>query len=760
VIWPNVELLDLVRYLVVAAVWIFAGRSLLVGLSQTELGTTGWLLCPSMTQAFVAVALGMSAAVGWPISRVAMWVWLAVTVLAGVGIIRELRVAKGSRPALPAAIRDGALVAGIAVVVPATVLLPYFVWGFGGFAVTNHPDAWSYTVFGAYLWEFPRGTQGGLAPVYQWAANLSATRFVGPAELGWLAMVTRERDTQAALGLLLMLAAFTIGSASAAVGRAVGLSNRYAFLLALGSGGGNWIANAVWVSNLDNLLALSALPALATLGLQKSATALRGKAVAVGLLSAATIYTYPEFAPVILCCGALFFINASFGWPRRTTLAAVLIAVVTAVCLVSPYANEFLAFFRTQLGSGAATTARAGEGLFGGLLDPHRRLAAVWALGSEHLEISPRIWRQNVFAVSLSGFFLVGLCRLARNRNWAAVVTFALLASGFSVFAWQRAYGYGAYKFVLLGWWLLVLAVVVGVRECGKLHPYAAGVAVIIPLATFGVSLNRAVHEVIAPPPVGIKAFRELQAVEALANGSPIAVVVANPMALHWASYFLRAAKTRLVSTSGYLAAPPFQPAMAQATPVSWRSLRLLLTDAADPGPVVEQQQWKRLWSNSQYALWDTGNVGWAVVSEIDPAYPYAANGSQLVWLGDKPTTLTATASGPGRATIHAGLALSQALPPTIAELRFKSTGDAGDGCEWTLTDRGTIVSVFLHEGNNKVTLAKTWPLAADVPVAPDANQQNPFLFALRKPILTFDQGEANQHVACPSREPRSGEQR
>jgi len=754
------ELLDLVRYLVLAAIWIFAGRSLLIALRQKDLGLTGWLLCPSLTQACVAIALGMSAAVGWPISRVAVWVWLVVTVLAGFGIGRELRVAKSNRQTLPAAIGDAALIAGIAVVVPAIVLLPYLVWGFGGFAATDHPDAWSYTVFGAYLWEFPRGTQGGLAPVYQWAANLSGTRFVGPAELGWLALVTRERDTQAAFGPLLMLATFTIGSASAAVGRALGLSNRYTFLLALGSGGGNWIANALWVSNVDNLLALPTLPALATLGLHRSATDLRGKAVAVGLLAAATIYTYPEFAAVILCCGALFFISAAFGSPLRTMLTGTLIALVTAVCLVSPYANEFWTFFRTQLGTGAAAaTGRAGEGLFNGLIDPHRRLAAVWALGSEHLEISPRVWLQNLFAVSLSAFFLLGLSRLVRSRNWAAVGTFLLLTAGFSLFASQRAYGYGAYKFVLLGWWLLVLAVVIGVRECGKLHPYAAGVAVMIPIATFGVSLNRAVHEVIAPPPPDIKAFRELRAVEPLAHGSPIAVVVGNTRALHWASYFLRASKTRLVSTSGYLAAPPFQPAMAQATPVSWRSLRLLLTDAADPGPVVEQQRWKRLWSNSQYALWDTGDVGWAVVSEIDTAYPYAVNGSQLVWLGDKPTTLIATASRRGTATIHAGLALSQGLPPTIAELRFKSTDDAGDECEWTLTDR-TIVSVFLHEGNNKLTLAKTWPLAADVPVAPEADHRNPFLFALRKPILTFDQGEANQHVFCPSGEPRSGQQR
>ena len=754
----GVGLLDLARYLVVAAIWIFAGRSLFIALGQAELGTTGWLLCPAMTGALVAITLGISAAVGWPISRVAIWVWLTVTVLAGFGIGRDLRPGKLNGQMMP--ISDSALIVGIVAIVPTIVLLPYLSWGFGGLAGTDHPDAWSYTVFSAYLWEFPRLTQGGLAPVYQWAANLSGTRFVGAAELGLLGMVTGERDTQAAYGLLLMISTFTIGSTSAAVGRAFGLPNRYAFLLALGSGGGNWIANAIWISNIDNLLALPALPALATLSLARSRTALSGKAIVVGLLTAATVHTYPEFAPVILCCGALFFVNSAFGRPDRATMAAVLIALVTAGSLVWPYAHEFLTFFRNQLGQGVAATPRPAEGAFNGLINAHRWPAALWALGSEDMASSPRMWLQNLFAVSLSGFFLLGLSRLARNRNWAAVVMFVILASGFSEFAWQRAYGYGAYKFVLLGWWLLVMAVVIGVHECGKRYPRLAGVAVVIAIATFGVSVSRAVHQAFAPPQPDIRAFRELRAVERLADGAPVALAVANPVALHWASYFLRASKIRLISTSGYLAAPPFQAVMAQAAPVPWRSLRLLLTDAADRGPIVEQQHWKRLWSNTQYALWDTGDGGWAVIWQIDSPYPYVVNGSELVWLGDKPTKLTATANLSGTATIHAGLALSQPLPARFGEVRFNATDDAGDRCEWTLTDRGTIVSLFLHEGNNTLTLAKTWPLAADVPIAPEADQRNPFLFALRKPTLAFDHTTANERVFCPSGDPRPSDQR
>ena len=52
----------------------------------------------------------------------------------------------------------------LVILVPVFVLLPYFFHGFGHYLGSPHPDAWSYTVYGAYLWEHPRGTHGGLAP--------------------------------------------------------------------------------------------------------------------------------------------------------------------------------------------------------------------------------------------------------------------------------------------------------------------------------------------------------------------------------------------------------------------------------------------------------------------------------------------------------------------------------------------------------------------------------------------------------------------
>jgi len=726
---PSFAAADLARYLALALVWTLAGRGILSVAGQRDLGATGWLLAPTVTQALVAVALGMSAVLGAPIHTVSSPLWIAVLGLAAAGLAFELiRNGKGTVTSGPG------LVLAIGVIVPAVAFLPYFVHGFGTYQATTHPDAWSYAGFSAYLWE------------YQWSANHSGTRFVASGSLGWLATATQEGDTQAAYGLLLVLASFVIGTSCAAVGRVLGLSNRLVLLVAIGGGAGNWIANAIFVSNLDNLLALPYLPGLAALGSEESPTEPRGKAFVVGLVAAGAIYTYPEFAFVALGLSVAYFVSWPFKLAARQSLHAVLICVVTAGVLTLPYIAELALFLQRQLASGVASASpRPGEGAFNGLLELDRRPAALWALGPED-SARPIEWLTTVPAAILSVLALVGLGRLVRDRPIGPSVTIALLTAGFGVFAWHYDYSYGAYKFILLGWWLLVVAVAFGVRECSKVHPLAAGVALMVATATFSVSLGKSVRDARVLPQSDMVDFRALSVVGRLADGEPVAIAVGENTAAHWATYFLRGARTRLVSSSGYLAAPGFQASMARSMPIPWESVRLLLTDATDGGPFIEQQHWKRLWGNRHYTLWDGGDVGWAVVSKIDNGYPYAA-GPNLVWIGDKPVTITAVANVAGIARIHADLGLSQPLPLAIGPVRLLAEDGAGAKCEWTVEAGGPSMLLGLQPGDNVLTLTKRWPVK--VYVLPDADQRHPFMVGLVKPTLEFSRGVPNASY-CP----------
>jgi hypothetical protein len=731
---------DVARYLAFALIWTLAGRGVLGGVALRDLGVTGWLLAPVVAQAFVAVALGMSAVIGTPIRDVSVPLWLAFLGLAVVGLIIEVKThARRTRATGPV------LLLSIAVVVPAVVLLPYFVHGFGIYLGTTHPDAWSYTVFGAYLWEYPRSTEGGLAPAYQWAANLSGTRFVSSAMLGWIKAATHHGDTQAAFGLLLALSTFIIGSSSAGIGYVLGLRRHWLLLVAVGAGAGNWIANAVVVNNLDNLLALSYLPALAALGLDESPRERFGKEIVVGLLVAGALYTYPEFALLVLACALPFLAVSLFALPRRRAVVSVALVAVIAGVLVWPYLPEMAAFLRNQVTAGTAQAGRPAEGLYSGLLDPVRRPAALWALGTEDAA-QPTSWLSTSVALGLWSFAILGMSRLPWSRALALWASFVLLTLGFSVFVWHFSYSYGASKFILLGWWLAVVAVTLGVRESARTHPAVAAVGLVIATGMFSVSLVRSVQEASRPPQPDMRDFRALAAVDRLAHGAPVALAVAESTAAHWATYFLRESKTRLVSYSGYLAAPNFHPAMLRAAEVPWNGLRLLLTDSVDGGPFMERQHWKRLWSNSKYTLWDTGDVGWAVAWQVENGYPYSVGGG-LLWIGDKPVTIVMAANRPGLAKAHINLGFSQPFAAPLGAVRLRVEDGFGNSCEWTVPEAGSSILIGLEEGDNVLTLVKTAPQG--VKLVEGADQRFPFMVGLVKPGLEFDDRTLNTGY-CP----------
>ena len=345
-------LLDLLRYLVLAAIWIFAGRSLLVALRQTELGTTGGY--SALDDTGVRGHHSRDERRGWMANQPRGGLGLAGGYCFG-GVRHRSRVARSKvePSSLPAAISDGALIAGIAVIVPAIVLLPYLVWGFGGFAATDHPDAWSYTVFGAYLWEFPRGTQGGLAPIYQWAANLSGTRFVGASR----ARLARHGHPRTG---------YSGGVRSPAHARHIydrkrvgRCRTRPGFVESVYLPARPWLGGR----QLDRQRRLGqqrrqsprapALPALATLGLHQSATALSGK-----VRGCWTAHRRDDLYVSGICacdsllrCSVLHQSGVRLA-TRERPLSAVLIAVVTAGVLVWPYANQFFTFFRSSSASG------------------------------------------------------------------------------------------------------------------------------------------------------------------------------------------------------------------------------------------------------------------------------------------------------------------------------------------------------------------------------------------------------------------------
>ena len=186
------------------------------------------------------------------------------------------------------------------------------------------------------------------------------------------------------MGLLLALITFTISSTCAALGQIIGLRGGLLCVYVAAAGGGTWIWNAISISNLDNLLALAYLPALAAMALDTPASAKLGDSVVAGVLAAGLLYTYPEFAVLSLSGSGLFFLKGLWKTSVRRSFMKAIVFTVTTGVVMWPYGPELAAFVRNQVAAGLAEgSPRPGEGAFAGLVDPNLHLAAFWGLASD-----------------------------------------------------------------------------------------------------------------------------------------------------------------------------------------------------------------------------------------------------------------------------------------------------------------------------------------------------------------------------------------
>ena len=130
-------------------------------------------------------------------------------------------------------------------------------------------------------------------------------------------------------------------------------------------------------------------------------------------------------------------------------------------------------------------------------------------------------------------------------------------------------------------------------------------------------------------------------------GSEPVGVFVEDAEAEQRATYFLRGTRMRLGTARGYFAMGHVRPA-AETDVLPWSAVRFLLTDATDPGPVIERQDWIPVWQSSRYKLWDTRGH-WAVVTEAATPNGFEqVGGRPFFWLGGGPSAFTVIASQPG----------------------------------------------------------------------------------------------------------------
>ena len=520
-------------YLALAAISVLAGFGLLTRLRLPVSAIHRWYLAPGATMLVWAIALGIGVSLGLTLRTLSGPVLALTLVVAILGALDARRAWAAAKP-------TGLL---ILAAMPLAVMAMDVAGGLSHYIGGSAEDGWSYVAYGQYLWEWPKGTEGGLAPLHQYAAHLNGARFIASAMLGLFSPLTGAGgDTQAAAGAFVAWTLFVFGASCAASADGLGIRRGWLVLLTATAVISPWVHTAVLIHNYDNLLALSFLP----FAMSVVAAAERpGTSVAVllGAVSGRDPLHLPGNEPVRrLRPRAGGGVPCDAGPPVAGVgqdLSAVWCARRAPVI---PGRADIVWFFWLQLrGATGAAGTRSAEGIFPYLLDFAKWPTAFWGLqtgpGGLH-QTALAFAARYVIAASLWILSVVGIVSLLRRRRWDVVLLGLGLSAGAVLMVAQQHYAYGAYKLLLLGNWALAAAVTAGAAAiAARVAASGAGRAVRFAIATVGVLIafaffgsfalrQRAFHQRLDPPTVA--PFRALTEVEGVIGSAPVLVSVDN----------------------------------------------------------------------------------------------------------------------------------------------------------------------------------------------------------------------------------------
>lgn len=330
------------------------------------------LLAPIFAIAAWTVILGVIIQAGIPIQQVRTALWMSSAAAAVFGILGG-----GLRD-----VRTHIWRFLLAATATAVLLNAYLIHGWGNFAGSPILDGWSYSSYGQYLYVYAKGTEGALAPLYQYAAHLSGTRFVSSALLAALQPpFCLSCDTQRSVGPFLAIAVFAFSTSCAYLAKNVLRSPPFEFFYVVVCVLGGWLIGAIHVNNFDNILSLPIAPAIVALALFDKISTRFGEWTHALLLAAAA-YIYPELLPLTVVLYGLVLANAARRTGSIKTYVRFAGKVASASLLLSlPYVASLVPFFWRQLTHAiGATGPRAGEGWFPSLLRFHALPNEVWGL--------------------------------------------------------------------------------------------------------------------------------------------------------------------------------------------------------------------------------------------------------------------------------------------------------------------------------------------------------------------------------------------
>ena len=344
------------------------------------------------------------------------------------------------------------------------VLILWLLWPylFQKLFVSNYSDTWSYCAFAEYLARFPRGTEGGLQPLYQYASHVSDTRFGTSAILAFFGTVFRT-DAAHVLGFYTLLVFSNVFWGVALLLRLLHLKPWLALCAGAFSILCGLVPDTLITGSLDNLLFLSVAPHLLvrTILFARRKSTVRS-IVGLAMTSAASFYSYPEGVALFALIFLPFFLRAlGRAWSLGRFLIPVCSVILVFLILTGPYLGTFYSFLLYQVRSVNAGQPRSGAGTFPGLVS-ECFLPAIFGAGEEFAD-HPSFRETIIFSFACLAFFMFGLFAQRRGRADAllSLLPFAALI------LWQGVilrYDYGLFKVLVTGSFLVIFLIFSGIQ--------------------------------------------------------------------------------------------------------------------------------------------------------------------------------------------------------------------------------------------------------------------------------------------------------
>ena len=553
--------------------------------------------------------------------------------------------------------------------------------------VSGHNDAWAYAAFAQYLNSYPRGAQGDLPTIDQYAATLSNSRFGTPGLLAFFSDLT-GRSTIEVLCAWTWLMLFTIFSGIAslcyifrlplipALGAAV-------FFILCG-----WLHVAIYFANLDSILFLAIFPfTLIRCYLFVRGNKSFGASLGLATSAAACFYCYPEGAAI----SAVVFLPWVSGqfWGRarlRQNWKSYGLLCTLFVLLSGPYIPTFITYLQSQFLS-TIQHPYPGEGYFTGIFGSHA-LTGVFALGNTapNVNIALHIWG-TIIAIFLLFFFVTGAITWQRTDPGANI---SLFVAGCFAF-WQgfiHQYNYGLYKVLIIASVFWIPCIFLGVSRSSSFFPHLGRSKIVIGLTLLTclicIAYRKANESQYPPPAYPLTVYSQLRDLPQIEK-KPIALICSDDFDQQWAIFFLREANVVLQRYTIYLTAIP----ATLRAPVPHSNPEYIVSDYDAKGMV---------WRNSRFRLFRTD-----LPPEIVAVYaPNALEGKErnFLWLGNDPSFFYCTSDKEQTGLFFATAIAGPSRPEE--NLRTVTVRSEEDTRRLSVSPSFTF-SIRLHKGLNKI---------------------------------------------------------